>query len=83
MMGHLMLLTSRSSKLNQIKVDWFLEEDLNIGMHKIIELSAMNKERAKLLNAKKITMYVKEDIYLALKNAGQDIDLEFKELRRH
>lgn len=48
-----------------------------------MSLSAVNKGRVKLLNANKITMYVKEDVYLATKREERDTDLDFVKLMHH
>lgn len=71
------LLMSQHSKLNKIRIDWFMQANGNFDLHQIIKLSAMNTSRAKLANANKVTIYVKEDVYLATKRAERDTDLEF------
>lgn len=81
-LNHLMLFISKTSKLKQMKVDWFLNMDDNMELHQIINLSALNKERAKLLNATKVTLYVEERVYLATKRAKRELDLDLIKLKR-
>lgn len=49
---------------------------------KIINLTALNRERATLQYATKVTLYVEEDIYLATKLALQVTNFEFIALKR-
>lgn len=81
-LDHVMLFVSRCSKLKEMKVTWFLNGDENFEIHQIIGLSSLNKERAKLLNATKITLYVAEDVYLATKRVKREIDFDLIKLQR-
>lgn len=47
-----------------------------------IDLLRLNRERSKLPNAEKVTLYVNERMYLATKWAINEIDLEFVTLKR-
>lgn len=51
---------------------------------KILNLIALNKERAKLQNARKMTIYVRDDVFLTTKWAMKhgDINLRFIEMKR-
>lgn len=67
----------RSTKLNKIKIQYQ-------GEQKVLNLSMLNKERAKLVGARKMTIYVEDDVYLATKWATKngDIHLSLVEMRR-
>ncbi|XP_055305039.1 uncharacterized protein LOC129569870 [Sitodiplosis mosellana] len=47
-----------------------------------LDLAAWNKEREKLAGARKVTIYVDEDIYLATKWATNETDYDLIELKR-
>lgn len=47
-----------------------------------INLDRLNRERAKLPNAEKITLYVDERLYLATKWTRRETDLPFIRLKR-
>lgn len=64
----------RSANLETIKIsERFYHEDMN--------LAAMNKERSKLPNAKKITLLIPDKCFVA-ERAHQEIDLDFIKLQR-
>ncbi|XP_031633930.1 uncharacterized protein LOC116347479 [Contarinia nasturtii] len=65
-----------SKSLNKIKVRNYDEHG------KILDLFALNKERAKLVGAHKITIYVEEDVYLATKWAMKQTDFSLIEMKR-
>lgn len=72
----------RAPQLDKIRVDY-----LNGGIRfnqgtNIIDLRALNGERQQLPNARKITLYVQEKIYLATKWAMKETDLELIRLKR-
>lgn len=48
-----------------------------------MDLVALNKQRGKTLGARKVIIYLKEDIYLAMKWTRKSIDFNFIELRRY
>lgn len=81
-LDHIMLFISRRPKLKKIRVDWFLSAGENIEFHQIINLSALNRGRAKLLHAEKVTLYVSEDVFLATKRAKRETDLDLIKLNR-
>lgn len=49
---------------------------------KVVKLRALNKEREKLSNAERITIYVYEEIYLATKWSREETDFSLIRLRR-
>lgn len=57
-------------------------EESTCKEQKVINLSFLNAERAKLPNAQAITLYVKEEVYLATKWAMKQTDFDFIKLRR-
>lgn len=82
-MDDIMPFIKRSADMQAIKVEVLGSVDnfnANIGI--IIDLLALNKERSKLPDARKITLYVEERHYLATKWAIKEIDLEYIRLRR-
>lgn len=81
-MDHAKLFMSGNEKLERLQIDWFIDEDGNIEDEKVINLIELNKERAQLPIAKKVTFFVKEPIYLATKRAMRNTDLDFIELKR-
>lgn len=73
----------RSRKLRKIKV--FLKDESHLGSNnQILELFKLNKEREKLFEARKITIYVTDNIFLATKWATKngDTNLSLIELKR-
>lgn len=66
--------------VKQIKID--VIEDENRFLHTITNLSALNNERRQLIDAKKITIYMREKLFLAIKLATITTDLEFIEIQR-
>lgn len=81
-MSHVMLCVGGNSKLKRIQIDWFVNERHEIEDNKVLNLIGLNKKRAELPNAKKITLFVQEPVYLATKQANRETDLNFIELRR-
>lgn len=80
--NHVKLFIGRNLKLQEIRVDWFMNE---VGMReelKVLNLVELNKERAKLRHAEKMTLFVKEPVYLATKRAKRETELEFITLKR-
>lgn len=72
---HLMLLIGEAAKLEKIRIWYF--RDINT-----INMLALNRHRSKLQSAKKITLYVEENVYLATKRTNQDTNLELIQLKR-
>lgn len=69
----------------EIKSIWV--DKLRDGLHfntytNIIELNALNLEREKLIEAQKVTIYVKEKIYVATKWALKETDFSLIKLKR-
>lgn len=71
--------TSRSVKLNTIVVCC---DSFHFSPNLILDLSALNKQRAQLAGAHKINIYVREKIYLATKWAMKQTMFEFIEMKR-
>lgn len=69
-----------STKLTKIKVK-SLEEKTNREGN-VLDLTAWNKQRAKLAGARKIVIYVEEDVYLATKWTLKDVDRSLIQLKR-
>ncbi|XP_055305042.1 uncharacterized protein LOC129569873 [Sitodiplosis mosellana] len=69
-----------SPKLRKIKVEYgsLILNSKNDGL----DLAALNNERAKLAGARKVTIYVGEGVYLAIKWATTKTDYSLIELRR-
>lgn len=70
-------------KLSQIRIDSFSRSKDNgiFFISNIINLPAINKQRAKLLNAQKLLIFVREHIFLKNKRK-QRINLDLVELKR-
>lgn len=69
-----------SRKLKRIKIKKLIE-----GMffrNGILDVRALNKEREKLNGAQKVTIYLREEIYLATKWTMKSIDFSLVELKR-
>lgn len=78
----LMPFIRNAPKLKKIKVKE-LEEGLYFRKyHKIVNLKALNREREKLARARKITIYVQQDVYLATKWAFGETDFSLIQLKR-
>ncbi|XP_055307186.1 uncharacterized protein LOC129571411 [Sitodiplosis mosellana] len=69
-----------ATKVKQIKID--VIEDENRFLDTITNLSALNQERKQLIDAKKITIYIREKLFLAIKLATTNTDFEFIEIQR-
>lgn len=81
--NHVKLFMGGNPKLERIRIDWFVDRVGNIEDDKVLSLIELNNERAtKLPNAKKVTLYVQEPIYLATKWASRETDLDFIKLKR-
>lgn len=76
------LFVGGNPNLERIRVDWFLNEDEIIEDEKIIDLVDLNRERSKLQNAKKVTLYVQETVYLATKRGSRETNLALIKLQR-
>lgn len=75
----ILLFIRRCRKLEQIKISQFYYANYR---HKdIIDLTALNNERKKLEGAKKIRIFIEEDIFL-LNKWKQEINLSLIELKR-
>ena len=71
----------RSSKhLTQIRLVYLSEGPLL--NENILDLPALNKQRAKLAGASKVTIYLPEEIFLATKFAGS-VSYSLIEIKRH
>lgn len=66
-----------SPKLTKIVVYRLMEFDENM-----LNIEELNKERSKLVNARKVTMFVQEHIYLAAKWAKNQTNCSFIEIKR-
>lgn len=56
--------------------------DVQLYKGKAINITALNMERKKLKDARKVTIYVSEDVYLATKWATSNTSLDLIELKR-
>lgn len=65
------------TRVNRLHHGKFFEESENI-----LDLRGLNKEREKLTFAKKILIYVKEDIFLATKWALTQTEFNLIEMKR-
>lgn len=72
----------RSTKLAKIRVNRLYHGKHFEDNKNILDLLALNKEREKLAFAKRVTIYVKEDIYLPTKWALKQTEFSFIELKR-
>lgn len=63
-----------SLTLKSVKIDEFNE--------KVLDVVKLNNERKKLQGARRVTMYVNDDVYLATKWSTPETILEFIEIRR-
>lgn len=61
----LQLLMGGSSKFESIRIDWFMDESGNIDNKKVLNLAVLDLERARVVSAKEITLFVEEPVYLA------------------
>lgn len=80
-LSHIMLFIRRAKKLRKFRIDRLLTNMKDRENLKIINLSQLNSERAKLSDAQKITMYVSEELFLATKWTGQELNLDLIELK--
>lgn len=78
-LADVVILVSQAESLGKIQIEQF-EDGLN--WNKIIDLIALNNEREKLQAAENLTIYVREDIYLATKWAYIETKLSLIELKR-
>lgn len=62
MPGHILPFIGRTRQLKKIRIKNRWNADTNV-----IDLPTMNREREKLYGAQRVTLYVREDIYLATK----------------
>ncbi|XP_031620762.1 uncharacterized protein LOC116339185 [Contarinia nasturtii] len=70
-----------SKNLNKIRV-YNLSSGSHCNAYKILDLFALNKEREKLVGAHKITIYIREDMYLSTKWAMKQTDFSLIEIKR-
>lgn len=73
---HLLVIIGKFKELKEIIILFYMDKN------KKINLWALNKERAKLSGAGKVTIYVNEHVYLATKWAYNYRDFKFVELKR-
>lgn len=73
---------SRAPRVKRIKIDYLREGNYFDATNGIINLKALNAERRKLDGAQKLTIYVKEEIYLTTKWAVLDTDFNLIRLKR-
>lgn len=78
----LMLFITQSAPLRELKTTW-----LGYGPHfshhtHVMDLVALNQERQKLDDARKLTMYLHEDVYLFTKWTLKETNFEFIRLKR-
>lgn len=69
-----------SANVKQIKID--VIEDEQQFFDAITNLSALNYEREQLIDAKKITIYLRERLFLAIKMATTQTDFDFIQIQR-
>lgn len=81
-LSHVKMFIGGNLKLQQIRIEWFMNDFGIREKMKVLNLIELNKERAKLSNAKKITLFVQEPVYLATKRAMRETELEFIKLKR-
>lgn len=70
----------KSQKLNKIKVKKLEKGTFFNG--EILQIGRLNAERKKLIDAPKVTIYIKQNIYLATKWAITRTDFNFIEMKR-
>lgn len=68
-----------SAKLKEVKIDAVRDEEESKC---ILDLMTLNNERQKLPNARKVTIYMSEKVYLATKWANHTIDLNLIQIKR-
>ncbi len=72
----------RARRVKKVKVEHLLE-GIHFSMRRnVIDLVALNEKREKLDHAHKLTIYVKEKVYLATKWALKDTDYSLIRLKR-
>lgn len=81
-LSHVKIFIRGNVKLQEIEIDWFVDEVGMVERMKILNLIELNKERAVLANAEKITLFVQEPVYLATKQVSRETVLEFIKLKR-
>lgn len=62
--------------------DFEFELEDEFEEQKVIDLSSLNAERAKLANAEMVALYVNEATYLATKQAMEETNFEFIQIKR-
>lgn len=80
-LGHIMPFICQAENLTKLRIDRLRIDIKDPEKEKILNLSRLNRERAELSNARKITMYVEEELYLATKWATGQLNLEFIQLK--
>ncbi|XP_031635386.1 uncharacterized protein LOC116348505 isoform X2 [Contarinia nasturtii] len=71
-----------AEKVNKIKVEQLCSGSHFDQIDKILDLMTLNKKREKLVGARKIMIYVSEDVYLATKWAMKQTDFKLIEMKR-
>lgn len=79
---HVKMFMSTGLRLEIIEINWFVDDAGNSEEETVLNLFQLNEIRRKLPNAKKITLYVDEDTYLATKRVNRVTDLDFVKLKR-
>lgn len=73
---------SQATDLEKIKVSSLLSGSHFDEHDKILHLSGLNKKREQLIGARKIIIYVREDVYLATKWSMKQNDFKLIEMKR-
>lgn len=76
------MLVGRSMTIQKIQIEYIQHGTHFNVKHKVLDLTSLNNEREKLHGAKNVTIYVKEDIYLATKWKHTNMKLHFIEVQR-
>lgn len=72
-----------SPRVKSIRVERMIHEDFVHFKDDVIDLVALNKERKQLTGARRITLHVKERIYLATKWAAMKTECSLIQRKRH
>lgn len=79
---HLLPFIRRLPRLEAIKIDRIKVGRYFVPTTDVIDLEAINHERMQLDDAEKLTIFVKEPVYLATKSTFQQVELMFVEVKR-
>lgn len=78
------VLMSRAVNLKKIKFLYLQDSGAQFSTSdNVFNLNALNQARSQLADAQKVTIYAKEEIYLATKQTLNDTDLELIRIRRY